>query len=204
MKEYQDNQQTNNDYQLSRYRHINLGVFIFAALVNSLPAQTFSSINSRVEEVFDISRVIVTLNTLLFPVLHPVFAFPSSWILDNYGIKAGCTLGGIFVVAGVWMRTLLTHGSPALCLIGSTLAAIGNIFILGSPSVFAINWFSSSSAPKIISVTVLLNLISSGLGAAVGGIFLSPDSSEEEIIHFLKMEAIVITIPFIVFMIFFK
>ena len=76
------------------------------------------------------------------------------------------------MVAGVWMRTLLTHGSPALCLIGSTLAATGNIFILGSPSVFAINWFSSTSAPKVISLTVLLNLLSSGFGAAAGGIFV--------------------------------
>ena len=204
MKEYQDNQQRDKPYQLSKYRHINLAVFIFAVLVNSLPAQTFSSINSRVEEVFDISRVFVTLNTLLFPVLHPVFAFPSSWILDNYGIKVGCTLGGIFVVAGVWMRTLLTHGSPAFCLIGSTLAAIGNIFILGSSSVFAINWFSSASAPKIISVTVLLNLVSSGIGAAVGGIFLDQNSTEGQIIHFLKIEAIIITIPYIFLIIFLR
>ena len=111
MQEYQTNQQQDNQgYQLSRYRYINLAVFMFAALVNSLAANTFSSINSQVEELFDTSRVVVTLNALLFPIFHPISAYPASWILDNYGIRVGCSIGGVLLVSGVWLRTLLSPG----------------------------------------------------------------------------------------------
>lgn len=187
MDEYKNEQQEQSEYKLSPYRHVNLVVFLLAASVNSLPGQTFSSINSLVQDVFSISRTLVTLNTLLFPVLHPICAFPSSWILDRYGIRVGCSLGAVLTIAGVWMRTLIEPGQPALCLLGSVLAAIGNIFILGCPTMFALNWFGVGSAPKVISVTVLINLLSSGLGASLGGLILSPTAGKNEIIRFLRL-----------------
>jgi len=52
--------------------------------------------------------------------------------------------GGILVIGGVWLRLLLDVENPLFCLLGSALAAIGNIFILNTPSKIAQNWFSSS------------------------------------------------------------
>lgn len=129
------------DYRESSYRFINLGIYLLAALANSIPAQTFSSINSYVEEQYHYEKVTVTLNVLVFPILHPILAFPANWALDRFGMKAGCTLGGAFLIGGVWMRTLLQVDNPFWCLSGSILAAIGNIFILNSASIIAANWF---------------------------------------------------------------
>lgn len=129
------------EYQLSPYRYINLLIYLATALGNSLPAQTFSSINSLVEDKYQISAVFVTLNTLLFPIMHPIAAFPSGWILDKFGMKIGCILGGVLVIIGVWLRSFLAVGNPWLCLFGSLLAAFGNVFILNSSAVVAINWF---------------------------------------------------------------
>ena len=64
-------------YQEVGYRWVVLAVYIVGALVNSLPTQTFSSINSLVEEKFNLSATVVTLNTLVFPVSHPIIAFPA-------------------------------------------------------------------------------------------------------------------------------
>ena len=102
------------------------------------------------------------------------------------------------------MRTLLTVGNPLFCLLGSALSAIGNIFLIGSPTMFAINWFDAGSAPKVISATVLFNLLSSGLGGALGGLMLPNDATKEQIMSFLKLEAIIVTIPYIIFMLLFK
>lgn len=130
-----------NGYKESSYRFINFGIYCLAALVNSLPAQTFSSINSLVSDRFQYDQILVTLNTLFFPILHPLFAFPVNWILDKFGMRIGCTIGAVLVVAGVWMRTFLKVGDIFWCLCGSALAAIGNIFVLNSPSILANSWF---------------------------------------------------------------
>ena len=158
-------------YQEVGYRWVVLAVYIVGALVNSLPTQTFSSINSLVEEKFNLSATVVTLNTLVFPVSHPIIAFPANWILDKFGMAKGCFGGGILVIVGVWLRTFIDV-DPTYCLLGSILAAIGNIFILNSPSLLATNWFKPSSIPGIISLSVLANLISVGLGASLPGLVL--------------------------------
>ena len=86
---------------------MNFGIYMLAALVNSLPTQTFSSINTLVSENYDYDPILVTLNVLFFPIFHPIFAFPANWILDKLGMKIGCSIGGVLVIAGVWLRTLL-------------------------------------------------------------------------------------------------
>jgi hypothetical protein len=77
--------------------------------VNSLPTQTFASINKLVSDNYNYDSILVTLNILVFPVLHPIFAVPANWILDKYDMKIGCCIGGILLVTGVWMRTLLEY-----------------------------------------------------------------------------------------------
>lgn len=130
-----------SSYRESRYRYVNLSIYVLTALVNSLPAQTFSSINSLVEEAYGYKPIIITLFTLFFPIFHPFCAFPANWVLDKFGMKIGCSVGGVFLIAGVWLRTLLEEGQPGWCLAGSILASIGNVFILNSPSILANNWF---------------------------------------------------------------
>ena len=169
------------------YRFVNLVVYLLAALVNSLPTSTFSSINTLVEEKFQYHAVIITLNTLMFPVLHPICAVPANWILDKWGMDWGCRIGSVFVIGGVWLRTAMDVGEPTWCLIGSALAAIGGVFILNSPSILANNWFKPQSIPSIIAGTVLANLVSMTAGASAPGLILTKESSASEIIDFLRL-----------------
>jgi hypothetical protein len=57
-------------------------------------------------------------------------------------MKISFVVGAVFIVSGVWLRLLLDVGKSYFCLLGSLLAAIGNIFILNTPSKVALNWFS--------------------------------------------------------------
>ena len=133
--------QSSSSYTLSPYRYVNLLLFLLAAAVNSLPVQTFASINSLIQARFNYTPVVITLNILLGPITHPFMAAPCNWTLDKFGVRAGCTFGGIFVILGVWARTLMEVDNPFWAFAGSILTAIGNVFILSSPSAFAIKWF---------------------------------------------------------------
>lgn len=64
-------------------------IFLLAAAINSIPNQTFTAINSRIVELYKVDKLVVAMNTLLFPISHPVFAFFANGILDKYGLKLG-------------------------------------------------------------------------------------------------------------------
>lgn len=162
-----------DNYALYPYRYANLLVFLLASSVNSLPISTLASIATLMQNRFNYSPTVITLALLMGPISHPFMATPCNWILDKFGVRFGCSLGGILVVLGTWARLLMQVDDPAWMLIAAILAALGNIFILSSPSAFAIKWFSNESVPKVIASSVLLNLLSSGFGASIGGLVLN-------------------------------
>lgn len=97
----------------------------------------------------------------------------------------GCVIGALFVIAGVWLRTFMEPGDPSIVLIGSCLAAFGNLFILNTPMKVAVSWFKPVSVPNIIFMTVLANLVSATLGAAIPGLILPKDPSVKQIKDFV-------------------
>ena len=117
--------------------------------------------------MFNITPLLVSFNGLLFTIAHPLFSFPCNLILNKYGMKIGFILGGIFTIGGVWLRLLLEYENPTYCLLGSALAAIGNIFILNSPSKVAINWFRSSAVNLVAFTWIGFKLLSITIGAAL-------------------------------------
>lgn len=136
--------------------------------------------------------------------MHPIAAFPSGWVIDKLGMKIGCCIGGTAVIAGTWLRYTLNVGSPWFCLIGSALSAFGNVFVLNSSSLMAVNWFPNYIVPKIIMICVLVNFLSATIGASSAGWFISNSSTVDDVRNFLRSEAILITVPFVIFMIFFR
>jgi fucose permease len=84
-----------------------LATYLAAALVNSIPVHTFSSINVAVERIFSISPLAVTMNALLFTIAHPLFAFPCNWLINKKGMRVSYIVGAVFTVGGAWLRLLL-------------------------------------------------------------------------------------------------
>lgn len=156
------------------------------------------------QDRYNYSPTVITLNVLLGPIVHPFMATPGNWVLDKFGVRVGCSFGGVFLILGVWARTLMVVDSPFWALAGSILCAIGSVFLLSAPSAFALKWFPSKSVPKVIAVTVLVNLLSSGTGASIAGIILPQAATIEDIKRFFIGEAIIVTIPFILFFILFR
>ncbi|CAM6002187.1 unnamed protein product [Sphagnum balticum] len=165
---------------------------------------TFSSINFTVETVFKIDDFLVTLNSLSVCIVHLVFAYPCNWMLNRHGMRISFFLSGSLVVTGVWLRTLLSEGNMTWCLIGSLFSAIGGIFITNTPNKVAFNWFRSDMVPMITVAGVFMNMFAGTIGASVPGFFLSPKSSQEEIIDLLRIIAVIVTIPIILLFLFFR
>jgi hypothetical protein len=117
------------------------------------------------------------MNALLFTIAHPLFAFPCNWLLNKYGMRISFIVGGVFVIAGVWLRILLEVDNSYFCLAGSALAAIGNIFVLNTPSKIALNWFRVEKVPIVTFTGILISILSLTFGASVPGFFIDEDTT---------------------------
>lgn len=89
-------------------------------------------------------------------------------------------------------------------MIGSFLAAFGNLFVLNSAIKVSVNWFTPANIPGIIFLTVLANQISMTLGAALPGLILPKNPSEDQIKNLVFVEAIVISVPLALLILFYR
>jgi|JI10StandDraft_1071094.scaffolds.fasta_scaffold1847249_1 hypothetical protein len=80
---------------------------MLVAIVNSLPLQTFLSINNLIHIRYNYSTQLVTLCSMLGSIAHPIMATSCNWVLDKFGIKIGCSIGGLLIIAGAWVRLLM-------------------------------------------------------------------------------------------------
>lgn len=54
-----------------------------------MPTHTFTPINSIVSKLYDVDKLLIALNTLIFPISHPILAFLANWVIDKYGLRVG-------------------------------------------------------------------------------------------------------------------
>lgn len=143
----------------------------------------------------------VTLNSLLFPIAHTLFAFPCNYLITTYGVRLSYYLGGGLVVAGVWLRMLLMDGNGYFCLLGSLVSAVGGIFILNTSSKIAFGWFRTEQVPLVTFLCVMGNLLSMAVGLALPGMVIHSNSQQEDVLAFLRLEAVMITVPMVLLMV---
>ena len=108
---------------------------------------------------------------LLYSILHPPTTFLANWVLDTYGFRKGIVCGAICMIIGVLLK-LLINTSFAFVLLGSSMAAIGHVFILNAPMKLAINWFRDDKVSPVNTFCVLALMTSSKkyLSDAIGSI----------------------------------
>lgn len=64
-----------------------------------MPTHTFTPINSIVGRIFDVNKLLIGMNTLIFPISHPILAFLANWILDKFGLRVGVSISSFSVTS---------------------------------------------------------------------------------------------------------
>ena len=146
----------------------------------------------------------VSLNYLIGPIAHAIMAVPVNWMLTKKGIRLSYYVGAGVMVAGVWLRTTLSSSDPYLCLLGSFMSGGSGLVIMNSASKIALNWFRAEMLTVVIFATVLSTLVSIAAGLFVPSFLLDEASTQEDVIDFLRFEALLVTIPFLLLVIFIK
>jgi len=123
--------------------------------MNSVLLNTLTPVAEYLTIIYDKSPIVVNLGGLLFALMHPIFTFPASYIIDTYGTRTGIVIGSLLGIIGVSLR-LLVNSNFTWVIVGQILAGIGRPFILNCQAKISATWFTSKTRG---GVTQLLTLV---------------------------------------------
>jgi len=83
----------------------------------------FAPLFDLLEELYGVNLMTINYLSLSFCIIFLPMNFPSTYVLDTYGLRVGLTIGMIVFTLGLWVRCLINY-SFWYVVIGQTILAI--------------------------------------------------------------------------------
>ncbi len=96
-----------DEYVMYPQRYLVVTLFGMAQLMISVLLNTITPIAAFLAIIYDQDPVVVNLGGLLFALMHPIFTFPASYVIDQYGNRVGITVGCVLGLIGICLRMLV-------------------------------------------------------------------------------------------------
>jgi len=106
--------------------------------------------------------------------------FPSTFVLDRYGLRVGVIVGMILLVIGLWIRVLINY-SFWYVIAGQTVLAISQPFLYNAPIKVTGNWFGESERPVATMIGTSANILGVLLGFLLPKLFVRPKYDKDTI-----------------------
>lgn len=115
-------------------------MFCLAVSTNAMVWITTAPIATTVHKIYDVDEFWVEACALVYMLFYLPVVFPSNFILDEYGLKVGVTIGVVLTAAGGLLR-IGGYSEIWYILAGNSVAALGQPFLLSAPAKLAAYWF---------------------------------------------------------------
>ena len=102
--------------------------------------------------------------SMVYMLAYIPLIFPATWLLDQKGLKVIGILGTLLNALGAWIKcaSVSPHRFPVLML-GQTVCAVAQVFILGIPARLAAVWFGPNEVSTATAIGVFGNQVSMSL-----------------------------------------
>ncbi|KAI9481680.1 MAG: major facilitator superfamily domain-containing protein [Benjaminiella poitrasii] len=160
-------------FKTYKIRFFGLAVIGFSNIASSLNWLSVAPVPDQADAFFNnigLSAINWFSNVFMLTYL---FAGPlSSWVYENWSIKLGIIIGGVLQTIGAWLRyfSVFIHnptGRLALAIIGQTVCAIGQPFILNVCTPYAALWFSADGRGTASMVGGITNSIGMAIASLI-------------------------------------
>ncbi|VEN43635.1 unnamed protein product [Callosobruchus maculatus] len=150
-------------------RWVILIIYMIYTAISCFQWTEYSIITNLVVDYYGVSASAVDWTAMCFMVAWPVFVFPASYMIERVGLRAAALIGAFLTAIGAAIK-LFAYGRDLfyVVLIGQTVVAISQVFILNLPPKIAVTWFK----PSEVSTVCSLGVFGMALGIALG--FLLP------------------------------
>uniref|UniRef100_A0AC34R2X3 Major facilitator superfamily (MFS) profile domain-containing protein n=1 Tax=Panagrolaimus sp. JU765 TaxID=591449 RepID=A0AC34R2X3_9BILA len=160
---------------------------------------TFAPISYHTKNFYDNSNAPMFYNAVFMVVSIPV-GFIAMWTLDKFGVRSGCLLGSFVNLAGNLLRVLGSipsiHPSTRffIVLLGQTIAAGAQPFILFLPTKLAAFWFPENQRAIANTIGSMSNPLGIAAMYASSSLFVN-DSHPDAFLLLTSFVAAVALIP---------
>lgn len=153
------------DTQLYPIRHFMLILFCLYSMSNAFQWIEYSTINNIICKYYDVDGETVNWTSVIFMVTYIPLIFPASWLLDKKGLRFVILLGSFGTCLGSWIKCAsISPDRFVVTMVGQTVVAVSQIFILGIPPKLAAVWYSSKGVSRACAVGVFGNQFGIALG----------------------------------------
>ncbi len=128
------------DYKVYGYRWVVLLTYMGVIALNQLLWITFAAVTTESAQFYGVSDLAIGLLSLSFMVVYILVAFPASWVIDTYGLRAGVGIGA--ALTGIFGIVRGLGGSHYGWVLAAQIGiAIGQPFVLNAITTVASRWF---------------------------------------------------------------
>lgn len=130
----------NNQYEVTSYRWIVLGVFMVVGALTQILWINFAAISTEAATYYGVTTEEIDILSLIFMLVYIGMAIPSAWVIDTKGFKMGASIGAI--LTGIFGLLRIFAGADfILVLIFQTGIAFGQPFVMNAISKLSAQWF---------------------------------------------------------------
>ncbi|KAH9374289.1 hypothetical protein HPB48_005609 [Haemaphysalis longicornis] len=146
-------------------RFFMLSIYCFMSLINGFQWIQYAIIANVVKDYYGVKDIGVAWTSLVFHIGCVALALPSSWLLDNKGLRITVLVAALGTFIGACVKVFSVQPDRfVLVLLGQAFPACSLAFIVGVPSRLASAWFKYEEVSTACSAGVLGNQIGIALG----------------------------------------
>uniref|UniRef100_UPI00358E7693 heme transporter FLVCR1-like isoform X2 n=1 Tax=Myxine glutinosa TaxID=7769 RepID=UPI00358E7693 len=165
-------------------RWVILVVFSLYSLANAFQWIEYGIVSNVFAEFYKVSPTTIDWLSMVYMVAYIPLILPVTWLLDTRGLRLIAVLGSLLNCLGAWIKVgsvLPDSRGFAVTLIGQTVSAVAQVFILGIPSRLASLWFGPREVSTACSIGVFGNQLGVALGFLVSPLVISHRAQEEKV-----------------------
>ncbi|XP_035227004.1 feline leukemia virus subgroup C receptor-related protein 2-like isoform X2 [Stegodyphus dumicola] len=197
------------DTQVYRSRFLMLFLFVMYSMSNAFQWIEYAIITNIVSTYYGVQEIAINWTSMIYMASYIPLIFPANWILEKRGLRFAVLLGSFGTCLGSWVKcgSLAPDRFP-ITMLGQTIVAVSQVFILGIPSQLAGVWFSAEEVSRACAVGVFGNQLGIALGFVLPPLIVPNSPNKDDVTKGLSIlfysVAVITTVLFVAIIFLFK
>lgn len=187
-KKLEDGPKVAREEQTHAYkkRFFVLALFCSHSAINSFQWIQYSSITNVIASYYGASNLEVNLTSLVYMITYIPFIIHASLMLERVGLRKAILLGTVGTALGSLIKWWM-GGEPGMVsfwwmMLGQTIVALSQLYIISIPPLLAAVWFPDDQVSTATGVGVFGNQLGIALGFVVPPWIISDISANKDVI----------------------
>ena len=135
-----NNNTVETEYILYGYRHFELTLYCFAAMMNQMTWISLQPVAGAIENGYGYGATAISALGITYMIIFLLVNYPSNLVIDKWGLRYAVLIGVAFTTLGMLVKCLVNK-SFIWVIVGQIIAATGQPLLAIAPAKLATLWF---------------------------------------------------------------